>query len=81
MSKYLPSDQLLSYQPLFIKDVTTADIQSDEPLTLKTKHNLLFQKVKINGLIVSKQDNHGTKTGNAPRCILCLGTNLSHLFM
>ncbi|ORZ18133.1 hypothetical protein BCR42DRAFT_391622 [Absidia repens] len=72
MSKYLPSDRLLSYQPLFIKDVTTADIQNDEPLTLKTKHNLLFQKVKLNGLIVSKKDYHGAKLGNSPRCILCL---------
>ncbi|CAO3637810.1 unnamed protein product [Cunninghamella blakesleeana] len=56
MLKVLPSDELLSYQLLFIKDVKTAKLYSRDPVIYKTQHKQLFQKVRLCGVIVSKQN-------------------------
>ncbi|KAI9305223.1 hypothetical protein BJ944DRAFT_239855 [Cunninghamella echinulata] len=58
MLKVLPSDQLLSYQLLFIKDVKTAKLHSRNPTIYETRNKRLFQKVRLSGIIVSEQHNH-----------------------
>ncbi|KAI8082805.1 uncharacterized protein BX664DRAFT_339103 [Halteromyces radiatus] len=73
MSKFLPSDSLLACQPFFIKDIITADQQLNQhPLLFKTKTNKFFQKVKLNGVVVSHRYLDSTKVGSQTRCILCL---------